>query len=97
VDVIASRVQGVVQARDCRVIWQDGHLYVCRSPTDIAVFACELPKKSGGMWRTTVGEDTIVFRPPGCGSCRARVLASPIGQMTREAIVASVASIGADA
>jgi hypothetical protein len=89
-DIIASRTHGLVKAKDVRVVWTDGHLYICQSPTDITVFACDQPIKRGGMWKVQVGESTITFQPPGCGSCRARVKASPVGQMSVEEIVASV-------
>lgn len=88
-DMIASRVQGLVSARDVRVVWADGHLYVCKTPTDITVLACEKPKRMPGSWRTQVGEANVVFTPPGCGSCRRRVMASPIGQMSVDAIVSA--------
>lgn len=96
-DVIVSRVHGLVNAKDCRVIWSDGQLYICKSPTDISVFACDEPRKNAGSWKVRVGEAAMRFQPPSCGSCRARVKASAIGQMSAEDIIASVAGIGADA
>lgn len=93
-DTIASRVRGLVTASDCRVVWTEGHLYICRTPTDITVFECEVPKKIAGSYRTQVGEGTIVVTPPGCGSCRRRVAASPVGQMSVEQIVGAAASVG---
>ncbi len=95
VDVIASRVLGVVNARDVRIVWRDGWLYVARSPTDIASFACEQPKRHGGSFRVLIGEGTLTFYPPGCGACKRRVMASPVGQMSADEIVAA-AGVGAD-
>lgn len=93
-DMIASRVQGFVTARDCRVLWTEGHLYVCRSPTDITVLATDKPKRQSGMYRIQLdGGANITMTPPGCGSCRRRVMASPIGQMSVDAIVAAASEM----
>lgn len=93
-DMIASRVQGFVTARDCRVLWTEGHLYVCRSPTDITVLATERPRKLAGSYRVQLeGGAKVMMTAPGCGSCRRRVQASPIGQMSVDAIVASASEM----
>lgn len=95
IDTIASRVHGLVQASDVRVIWQDGRLYVCHAPDNIQMFECDEPQQSAGSWKAVIGEQVIRFQPPGCGSCARRVMASPIGQMTVDDIVAAVASVQA--
>lgn len=95
-DVIASRVTGLVTARDVRIVWTDGTLYVVRSSTDIAVFPTDQPKRHGNTWKVTVGEGSLTWYPPGCGACKRRVLASPVGQMSVDQIVAA-AGVGADA
>lgn len=92
-DMIASRVAGLVVARDCRVVWADGYLYVCRSPTDITVLASDKPRKIAGSYRVQVGDGQVVMTPPGCGSCRRRVQASPIGQMTVQQIIDATAEM----
>lgn len=95
IDTIASRVHGLVTARDVRIIWQDGRLYVCHSPASIEVFECEEPQRSAGSWKAKVGDLVLRFQPPGCGSCARRVKASPIGKMTVDEIVAAAASVQA--
>lgn len=94
-DVIASRVYGLVNAKDARVVWTSGWLYVVRSPTDIIAFECSKPTKHGGTYKAKLAEGTITFLPPGCGSCRRRVQASAIGQMSVTQIVSAVESVDA--
>lgn len=94
-DMIASKVSGAAIARDCRVVWTEGVLYVCKSPADIQTFECERPKKVAGSWTAHVGEAVVRWQPPGCGSCRRRVMQSPVGQMSVDEIAASVQSVDA--
>lgn len=94
-DAIIGRTFGFLTTKDVRVIWRDGQLYVCSSPTDIAVFASEKPVKKSGMYLAKIGDQTLRLQPPGCGSCRRRVQQSAIGQMSAQTIIDSVASIGA--
>lgn len=93
--MVASRVHGLVTAKDCRIVWTNGRLYVVRTTTDIVSFSCDAPKKHGGTYKAVVGASAITMQPPGCGSCRRRVLASPIGQMSVAQIVAAVESVDA--
>lgn len=88
-DLIATRTFGLMTARDVRVLWQDGKLYVCKSATDISVFTADKPTKRSGMWTTDVGGTTIKFQPATCGSCRQRVRSSAVGKMTPEEIITS--------
>lgn len=95
-DIVASRVTGLMTAKDVRVVWHEGWLYVCKSPTDIAAFQCDEPKKKGGYYKTMIGVEALGMVPPGCGSCRKRVRESPVGQMSVEQIVAA-ANVMSDA
>jgi hypothetical protein len=79
----------LVVARDARVVWAEGRLYVIRTPTDIVVFETDEPKKRSGQWEAKVGEGFVRFMPPGCGSCRRRIESSPIGRMSRQDIYAA--------
>lgn len=87
--MVASKVHGPMTARDVRVVWADGQLYVCKSPTDIAVFTSPEPKKRAGMYQAEIGEGVLRFQPATCGSCRQRVMKSPVGQMSVADIVAA--------
>lgn len=87
-DEIASRVYGALKGKDCRCVWADGWLYVVRAVTDIVAVECEMPKRAGGTFKTLVDGQALTFLRPGCGSCRRRVQASPIGQMSVDDIVA---------
>jgi len=96
-DVAASRVFGLVTARDARVVWADGVLYVARSPTDVAAFSSEKPpRRRSGVYEAQVGEAMIRIQPATCGSCKRRILASPVGQMSVQAVIDAVAAVGAD-
>lgn len=95
-DVIASRVHGVVTARDCRVVWTDGRLYVVRESGDVVSLECEVkPRRMGGGWQATLPTSIVTFSKAGCGTCVRRIKASAGGQMTVEQIVASVDSVDA--
>ena len=89
-DVIAGRVHGAVQAKDARVVWKDGHLYVCDSVSGrIASLETTEPKRYGAFYKCETSTRTITFQPPGCGTCRRRVASSKVGQMSVDEIVAS--------
>lgn len=89
-DVIASRFTGPIKVRDVRVVWTNGTLYVCKSRSDIKAFSCEEPTRKGGYYQVMIDGQIASFQLPGCGTCRRRVQASPVGQMSIEEIVASV-------
>lgn len=89
-DMIAGRVHGAVKARDCRIVYNDGTLYIAESLSGtITARPSSEPKRSGGSWLATTPDGDIRFSPPGCGSCKARVKASEVGQMSPEQIVAA--------
>lgn len=92
-DTIASRTFGLVQARDVRVVWRDGRLYIAKSPTDVITFECAAPVKSAGTYRVQIGEAALRFQVPSCGSCRRRIQQSEVGRMSTEDIIAAV-SVG---
>ena len=94
-DAIFTRTHGFLTARDVRVVWKDGTLYVCKTPTDIAAFQTDAPVKRGGYYHVQMGEATLRLQPPGCGSCRRRIQQSPVGRMTVDDIVAAVAHVDA--
>lgn len=89
-DMIAGRVHGAVKARDVRILWTDGLLYVCHSASgSIVAYPCERPKRHAGSWVTKLTEGDVRFTAPGCGSCRRRVAESAVGRMSVEDIVAA--------
>lgn len=94
-DIVASRVHGAVTAKDCRVVWTEGKLYVVRTVADIVVLDSPEPKKIGGAYKASTEQGDVRIQPPGCGSCRARVRASDIGQMSLEQITAAGLTVDA--
>lgn len=89
-DVVASKLTSPsFSAKDVRVLWTEGTLYVVEQSGSVTTFSTPEPTKRGGYWATTVGEETLTFVRPGCGSCRARVMKSAAGQMSVEEIVAA--------
>ncbi len=89
-DTVVSRVFGFITARDCRVVWKDGVLYVAKSPQDVTAIPCDAPVKSAGTYKVAFGEgQALRFQVPSCGSCRARVQKSPVGKMSVEDIIAA--------
>lgn len=90
IDVIAGRVNGAVTAKDARVVWTDGRLYVCDSVSGrITAVESSEPKRYGAYYRCESGGRNITFQPPGCGTCLRRVKASKVGRMSVEQIVAA--------
>lgn len=90
-DTVCSRVFGPHQARDVRVVWAEGRLYIVASPSDIRVFDVpQQPRKTAGTWKVMLTDGTALrLQPATCGTCRRRVMASPAGQMTVDEIVAA--------
>jgi hypothetical protein len=72
-DINGVRLEGLIKHRGnlgARVIYDDGTLYVLRSPSDIAVFSdIAEPKRWGGGWKVRVGEKSLQVMRPTC-SCK---------------------------
>jgi len=95
-DTIIQRTHGYIAMKDLRVIWKDGKLYLAKSPTDITVLDCpQPPTKSAGTWKTIIEDKGLRLQTPSCGSCRARMQRSAIGQMTVDQIVEAAALLQA--
>jgi len=88
-DVIAGRVHGAVQAKDVRIVWTDGVLYICHTSGKIESLRTTEPTRYGAFYKCETDTKNVTFQPPGCGSCRRRVAASKVGQMSVEEIVAA--------
>lgn len=90
-DFIAGRVRGAVQAKDARVVWEDGVLYLVTSRTDVTSYPASQPRRMGGLWQSTLSDGRAVsFIRPGCGACLRRITAA-LSPMTLEEIRAAVA------
>jgi len=91
-DTVASRIYGagIKRGRNVRVVWTEGRLYIARSPSDVIVMETQEPTKGGGGFRALLpdGSDAVRFMVPSCGSCRARLQASDVGQMSQAAVLA---------
>jgi hypothetical protein len=87
-DALASRVHGALKGRNVRVVWQDGKLYMAKSPSSVQVITSEAPEKAGSFYRASTVDGQVTIQVPHCGSCRARLQASEVGKMSLEAILA---------
>lgn len=78
-----------MQAKDARVVWTDGRLYVCEISGAVTSYETTEPKRYGAMYKCETDSRNITFQPPGCGTCIRRVKASKVGRMSIEQIVAA--------
>lgn len=87
-DAVASRIHGAVKGRNVRVVWQDGRLYVAKTPTDVVVVTSQAPQKTGGSFKASTLDGDVTIQVPHCGSCRRRIETSAVGQMPLADILA---------
>lgn len=85
-------VRGVIRARQARVIWKDGWLYILsRSQSGVQRQAVQTsepvaPSVPNGYWRTTTPEgETVTFTRRGCSTCGGTY--RQLAQVDRQAII----------